>query len=155
MKSLGDDIKNLLQLAKYVPQDFERILSEIQDLHRGYADDVEDLYEYLLRLERSRCYHFKNILRGSFEDLHRISFKLPKDLQDMFEHKIMHINQITLSNLRCYNDICATLQLQSENSMRRWFQAICSMKDKWKALQKEQATQKLMLESLRAITAFL
>lgn len=72
-----------------------------------------------------------------------MAFKLPKELQEMFEHKILHINQMTLNNFRCYHDICSTLQLQGENSLRRWLQAVSTLKGKWKTIQKEEATQKL------------
>lgn len=126
------------------PQDFEEIARDIQEFHEQHLDKIKEFYEYLMRLERTRCYHFKIILRSCFEDLHEVSFKLPKELQEIFEHRILNINQITLSNLRCYHDICTTLQLQGENSIRRWLQALTSLKDKWKAAQKEQATQKLM-----------
>lgn len=96
-----------------------------------------------MQLERTRCHHLKIILRDGFAVLHEVAFQLPKELQEIFEHKILHINQITLSNLRCYHDICSTLQLQGENSLRRWLQAVNSLKCKWKTIQKEQATQKL------------
>lgn len=130
-------------------EDFENISKSIQEIHEHYLDEIKELYGYFLQLERTRCYHFKIILRDSFETLHKVAFKLPRELQELFEHKILNTNQITLSNLRSYHDICATLQLQGENSIRRWLQALTSLKDKWKSTQKEQATQKLMYSTIQ------
>lgn len=131
-------------MGKLKLDDFDGLLNNIQRLYENYLDKVKEFYAYLLQLERTRCYQFKIILRDAFVTLHNIAFKLPKDLQEIFEHKILYYNQITLSNLRCYLDICSTLQLQGENSLRRWVQTINFLKDKWKTTEKEQTTQRLM-----------
>lgn len=120
----------------------------IEGLHENYIDHIKEFYVYLLQLERTRCHHFKIFLRNCFTNCHSVSYKLPSDLQEIFEHKILQINQITLSNLRCYHSICSTLELQGENSFRRWLQAITSLKNKWKTVQQEQSLLKLKYKKI-------
>lgn len=44
---------------------------------------------YLEQLEKNRAVLVKGVLQSAFKELHDISFKLPKELQDYFEHEIL------------------------------------------------------------------
>ncbi|KAF2889856.1 hypothetical protein ILUMI_16317 [Ignelater luminosus] len=128
--------------------DFEKIHEKISKLHQEHTNKIEQFYIFLQDLEKLRANKFKEVLKTAYARLHEISYQLPYEVQQYFEHEILRINQIILNNLRCYADLQLQLNLKAENNNRLQMQSYEALRTKWRDIKKKDALIKLNEQQL-------
>jgi hypothetical protein len=84
----------------------------VQNCNNSRLELIDGFYEVVKRLERQRSKSFKVVLNEGYKKMGQISFLLPYDLLDYFEH------EITVSRGRCETSELSTIILENKRNHR-------------------------------------
>jgi hypothetical protein len=82
----------------------------VQNCNNSRLELIDGFYEVVKRLERQRSKSFKVVLNEGYKKMGQISFLLPYDLLDYFEH------EITVSRGRCETSELSTIILENKRN---------------------------------------
>ncbi|KAF5299349.1 hypothetical protein FQA39_LY02522 [Lamprigera yunnana] len=140
-----DEVQKLLNTFEIIPEKISTFDKDAFELAKNYTLEmlennkflINQFYNFLKNLEKSRTQSYKELLRYEYKELHNISYQLPYEIENYFESKILGINQIVLSNLRWYADLRYNLLFQVENDNRLNMQSINGVYSSWTHLKED------------------
>lgn len=164
IRNASENVKQcIFNTKKYVEEDMEKYTFDFNKTKatiRSYEEMFKRLKEMiaircnemklaitkhdsqLKQIELERMNSLKAAFRSAYEDLTKISYKLPHELQLYFENEIMLLNQMTLSNHYAYSELQSQLMNIALSNENIWLKKVDKLKFDYQRKYEEQQRNK-------------
>ncbi|KAH0821593.1 hypothetical protein GEV33_001198 [Tenebrio molitor] len=123
---------------------FQTVWRIVQNCNNSRLELIDGFYDVVKRLERQRSKSFKVVLNEGYKKMGQISFLLPYDLLDYFEHEITKINEITMNNYYYYSRVHTDLKTQAQDEVRFLALDLMDAKDRYRVAAKKLKVREVM-----------
>jgi hypothetical protein len=123
---------------------FQTVWRIVQNCNNSRLELIDGFYDVVKRLERQRSKSFKVVLNEGYKKMGQISFLLPYDLLDYFEHEITKINEITVNNYYYYSRVHTDLKTQAQDEVRFLALDLMDAKDRYRVAAKKLKVREVM-----------
>ncbi|KAH0822120.1 hypothetical protein GEV33_000671 [Tenebrio molitor] len=123
---------------------FQTVWTTVQNCNNSRLELIDGFYEVVKRLERQRSKSFKVVLNEGYKKMGQISFLLPYDLLDYFEHEITKINEITMNNYYYYSRVHTDLKTKAQDEVRLLALDLMDAKDRYRVAAKKLKVREVM-----------
>lgn len=124
-------------------QIFKTIYKRIYDYTRQQNGLVESFYANSVKLEKEKSKEFGDALKIFYQEIKRISNRLPHECDEQIEMELKNVNETILCNNRNYIELKCQLQGEIQNYARNAIQELRYIKECWIAFLRSQSENDL------------
>ncbi|XP_048519948.1 uncharacterized protein LOC109536799 isoform X3 [Dendroctonus ponderosae] len=125
-------IKSNHDNANYMEKhNFKNIYKRIYDYTKQQDGLVESFYSNSVKLEKEKSKEFSDALKIFYQEIKRISNRLPHECDEQIQMELKNVNETILCNNRNYIELKCQLQAEIQNYARNAIQELRHIKDCW------------------------